>query len=242
MICEKHGRQGFEQVCEHIDAEFKQEIYPETHRLNFWEIILVCNECWENYEIEKFESHPELKGKSYFDIDDELDEDSPIFKKYVEVQEKLNKNLKGWCIQCIKEVKVKTWRREGKLDPFPVFERTLTEAQNETVIELEKNLVENFQFQNSLFWKTQFQDRPAISIRAGAFTYPLTVTIYYVVSEKEQNQIVKFVEGFLRQTELNQCRILFYEAENWTSEKNQFDLLNWHRGEEKILREVRLNY
>jgi len=241
--CKKHGRQGFDQVCEHIDAKFKEGIFSlETHRLNFWEIILVCDNCWRDYDIEKFENHPELKGKSFFDIDDEFDENSSIYKEYGNVQQKLNENLRGWCLQCIKEVEVKTTRRKGKVEPFPVFEKTLTVTQQETVDRLFEELIKNFQFQNSVYWKAQFQNRPAVSVSAGAFTYPLTITIYYVISEGEQNQIIEFVKNFLLQTEFNQIKIIFYEAEIWASEKNQFGLLNWHRGEESILREVHLNY
>ena len=203
-ICKKHGRQGFDQICEHIETKFKEGIYPEAYRLKFWEIILICEVCWKNYDIEKFESHPELKGKSYFDIDDEFDENSPIFKEYVEVQQRLNKNLRGWCLQCISEVKVKTARRRGENDPFLVFENTLTVIQQEIVNKLYEELTEKFQFQDSIYWKSQFQNRPAISINTGAFTYPLTITIYYIVSDDEQNQIIEFIKNFLLQTEFNQ--------------------------------------
>ena len=241
-ICKKHGRQGFDQVCEHIDAKFKDEIYPKMHRLEFWGMILVCDDCWGNYDINKFENNPEIKGKNYFDIDSELDENSRVFKEYVEFQQALNKNLFGWCLQCIKVIKVKTARRKGEADPFPTFEKTLTVVQQEIVNKLYEKLMKNFQFQNSVYWKPQLQDRPAISVSAGAFTYPLTITIYYVVSENEQNRIIEFVKKFLSRIEFNQGKIIFFETENWTSEKNQFGLLNWYRGEEKILREVHLNY
>jgi ribosomal protein S17E len=241
ILCKRHGKQGFEQVCKHIDADLKAEVCLKSKRLDFWGNILVCDECWKNYEIEKFEEHPELKGKDYFDIDDEFDENSYIFQEYCKVYDKLNENMGGWCLQCMAEIKIKNARRNNKPDPFRVFEKTLTHAQKDVVEKLEEELTGKFQFQKSVVWETQFQNRPAVFIQAGAFSYPLTIKIYYVIDECKQDKIIHFVEKFLQQTELSQAKIEFWEAENWIATENQFGLYNYRRGEEKLLREEMLN-
>ena len=105
FLCKKHGTQGFIEVCEHINAELCSEIFHEHKNLTFWSNVYACNTCWQDFEIDKFENHPELKGKEYPDVDDEFDENGLPFQGYVEIYNQLNRF--AWCVKCVTEIKAK---------------------------------------------------------------------------------------------------------------------------------------
>lgn len=239
ILCEKHGRQGFYIYCEHIDAEFKRDIYHEYRHsaLSGMPGIIVCDECWKTHDLDRFREFEEMP----------LDDFSALADETVKsVEDEWNKaynsiNTHPWCNECVAEVIIKDARRKNETLPFRIFERTLTQNQSETIEELEEKLKDNFNFEKSVFWKTQFQDRASIFVRAGAFSYPLQIQIYYIIDENKQNEIIRFVEDFLQDAELNQAKVEFWEVENWIATENRFGLNNYHRGEEKLLREVFLN-
>lgn len=239
ILCKKHGKQGFSEVCGHIDTEYKQDICNKHRVFGLAEMfeMLVCNECWKHHNLDRFQTFSEMTENEFFDLEEERA--NQIVKEWSDVYN--NVNRRGWCLQCVAEIKVKQARKNGEPDPFRVFEKTLTQLDQEKLDELERNLIANFEFQKSIYWETSYQSRPAISVRAGAYNYPLNIQIYYVISENEQDSIINFVSKFLSQTELNQAKIIFVESENWIATENQFGLFNYQRGEENILREVNLN-
>jgi hypothetical protein len=106
FLCKKHGRQGFIEVCEHINSELSSNIFCENKPLTFWSNVYACDACWQNFEIDKFENHPELKGKEYSNIDDGFDENGLAFKGYYEVYNQLNRNT--WCAKCVAEIQSKS--------------------------------------------------------------------------------------------------------------------------------------
>lgn len=227
IICEKHGKQGFREVCEHIHYEYLQNIYREHSEFILGEFytITVCELCWKNQDLERFQNFAEISFDDFLDLEEE--KAKPMEDKWSQVYNSVNR--RAWCVQCIAEVCVNSARKKGEPDPFPVFDNTLSANQQDRIDMLEKDLTDHFKIPSS-----------SLSTMSGAFTYPLTLTIYNCVDEKEQNDIVNFVGKFLEQTSLNQAKINFFEEKVWITTKTQ---LGFHhqRGEEKLLREVNLN-
>lgn len=237
--CKKHGKQGFIEVCEHIHDEYKNDIYHKPRRFTSGNLyfIEVCDICWQKYDLDRFQHFSEISLDEFLDLDNE--KAKSLKDEWRNVYDSVNR--RGWCVQCIAEVKVKQARRNNEPLPFPVFEKTLTENQRELVEELKKNLLETFHFQKSVRCLIPYENFPAVFVQTGAFTYPLSIKIYYILAEKEQNEIIEFVKTFIQQTELSQARIAFWEAESWIKTENRFGLYSYHQGEEKLLREVYLN-
>ena len=99
MICDKHGRTGFYEACEHVDAEFSQGRYRPFHRLEFWLGMLVCDGCWDRYSLARFESHPDIAGKPFY----EADEDSQAVKEYERIYDSWERRC--WCDKCVAELR-----------------------------------------------------------------------------------------------------------------------------------------
>lgn len=238
--CKKHGLLSFYEVCEHIDEEYKSGIYQEHSMFYLAEMygILVCNKCWQKHSLDNFQRISEMTNDEYFDLDDE--EANQLESGWSKVYNSVNRQV--WCVGYVAEIQIKQARLKGEADPFIVYEKTLNSNQQAKIDELEKNLADNFQLQESLFLKKFFQpNRPALFLEAGGLRCPLTITIYYVKKENEQNEIIQSVEKILQQIEDNQAKIQFFEAENLIITQNQLGGENCERGKENLLREVYLN-
>ena len=239
ILCKKHGKQGFYEVCGHIDAEYKQDIYRKHRNFCIGELlgILVCEKCWEKHSLDRFQLYLDMSFDEFLNLDNEKAD--LIGEEWDEVYCAVGRQ--GWCIECVAEIIVRQARKNGEPDPFPIYEKTFTQLYQERVDELKKSLTDNFLFQKSIYWESYFQNCPAIFLQSGSFTRPLTIQIYYVTSEIEQNPIIKFIDKFLSQTELNQAKIVFLESENWIRTDNSTGTVSFHRGEEKVLKTVFLN-
>jgi hypothetical protein len=237
--CKKHGLQGFSEVCVDIDTEYNQDIYREHRDFCIGELygILVCEECWNKHNLDRFQTYLKMSFDDFLDLDEE--EAKPIEEEWDKVYQTVNR--KGWCIQCVAEIRVKQARKKGEPEPFPTYERTLTQLQQEKIDELKASLLTNFKFQNSVDVKIYRQEHSAVFLQAGSFTSPLTIKIYYVFSEKEQSLILDFVNELLSKTESNQAKIMFLESENWIKTEHPSGTISHFKGEEKILKEVYLN-
>jgi hypothetical protein len=109
-ICPKHGRSGFREVCEHVDADFKMGRRGDYRLLSFVN-MLVCDACWDGYDLARLESHPGIASKPFYELDDE----SPIVKKYDRVYERLRYSL--WCSKCIAEIRENAARVSSAAPP-----------------------------------------------------------------------------------------------------------------------------
>jgi hypothetical protein len=99
IVCSKHGKSGFRETCEHVSTELGVGRYAQSRRAEFWLNMLVCDECWEEHDFARFESHPDITGKPFY----EADEDSPTFQEYSRVYEGLRRRC--WCVKCIAEIR-----------------------------------------------------------------------------------------------------------------------------------------
>ena len=99
--CPKHGRSGFLEMCQHVDAEFKSGNYREFRSLHFWGDLLVCDNCWDENNFAHFENHPEFEDKELWDIEEE----TPIFQEYNKVYSELPR--RAWSCKCLAELRDK---------------------------------------------------------------------------------------------------------------------------------------
>ena len=239
VICRKHGQQGFDEVCEHIDDEYKKGIYQEHNE--FWQsemyCMLVCDECWRFYDLDRFREMSKMPLDEFLDLDDE--KIKPVEDEWREIYDSVNPRL--WCVQCVAEIQVKQARRNNESDPFPVYDKTLMANQKRMIGRLKRRLSRKLRFRKPKFKRNFYYYGNTLFISPGACTYPLTIKIYYVISPNEQNKFIKFIEKILKSTKLNQAKIIFYEKENWENIKDENGVTGGVARREKILNEVYLN-
>jgi hypothetical protein len=229
VICEAHGRAGLVETCLHVAKEIDNRRYGQFYHAG---TLLVCEECLHKYHLERFEDNV-LAAKGIFRIWDNDELLEAYFEAYEQIQDRT-----VHCSECIAVAKVEQARRNGEDDPFPTYDKTLNSHSIEVIKELQNLLIENFHFQESIV----VENHLAIYVEPGAYTYPLTVKIYYVTVDAEQNRIVNFIDDFFRGHELNQVKIEFFEAEVWETWSNpEKGTSGGKRGEEKLLRKVYLN-
>ena len=96
--CPRHGRSWLRETCAHLSTEFEAGCCPRFHRLTYWLNALVCDECWERYDLARLESHPEVAGRRFYDAD----EDGPTHVEYCAAYESIERS--GHCVKCLAEL------------------------------------------------------------------------------------------------------------------------------------------
>jgi hypothetical protein len=226
--CKKHGRAGIIELCSHASEIIDSGSFDHFHEIIVLNKLLVCESCFCQYGLARFQGRDFLEAKSDKEAEELLD-------AYDEATNQLGEtDIK--CAECVAAAEVNQARKAGRCDPFPVYERTLTSNHRETLRRLEEYLVGNFDFQPSLL-EPQEQKR-AVFVFAGSYRKPMTVAVYYVTRADKQDLIVKLISEFLADFSLNQSRIVFYEAE-LTNTSSLTGVTR--RGEERILREIFVN-
>jgi hypothetical protein len=211
FICDVHGTQGCYEVCEHIDAALGA---GKMLRSKLILEVKVCETCEVRHDLNRF------MNEEFPDWSDEA----------VNQYSLLNATSTCHCLQCIAAVELSSARENGEPDPFSPYERTLTYLQLEIVERLEKALLGNFEFRQSVVELS----RKALWVDYGAITCPLTITIYYVTERDHQDAILHWLDQFFAHLTHRQRRVLFYRAENWQSGKRPGV---HNRGPEELLRQ-----
>ena len=226
VICNKHGEQGFFEVCEHIYGDLNKGEYPEMKELSLLR-VKVCDDCYDRNGINEL---PKIS------LNDALNDPEAVSDKEVELAYTKYKQIKRFvfCRICAMEIQLQWSRQQGKEDPFEAFENTMTFREKNIADELKKHLLKSFEFQQSII----NPDSKALFIYPGHIGKPLLIQIYYVTTLNEQNMLIKLIEEFLQKLEKKQRKILFYESESWIKGKTAEGYETHHRGQEKILKEV----
>jgi len=240
--CSKHGHAHFTEICSHVVGHIDRGRYGSFHRINMFPSgLLVCDECLGKYGLARFINHPGLivgdppwtLGGPFHLVDEQA------YDEYCEAYESFT-DRHICCDECIAAAEVSQARSEGKPDPFPVYERTLTSHQRKRVGELESYLTRHFGFKASVVDPGRHE--LALFLEPGHYRQPLTVRTYYVVTRAEQDGIVALVSEFLSGQVLNQARVQFWEAEVWETGTNPQAGVSWgRRGRETLLREEFVN-
>jgi hypothetical protein len=231
-LCKKHGRAGIVEACPHAADTISEGHYGQFHRIEFFGTLLVCQECLRNYDLANFKGLPSYFASELPDYDDAVE-------AFTEIYERLE-GRRVFCSECVAAAEVTQARREGRPDPYPVYERTLTENHREILNELEAHLIDRVEFQFSKV--NHAERRKAVFVHGGNYRQPVTVTIYYVTTTDDQDFIVLLVANFLAKFELNQAKAVFFAEEVWITWSNpEKGTSGGRRGEEKLLRETFIN-
>jgi len=210
--CEVHGLQGFLEACADVDAALRRGVVLRRNRVLEVE---VCNACWQRHDLGRFTS-----------------ETFPYWSAAAVAQyEVLNADSGCHCVECVAAVELAAERNQGRSDPFPAYERTLTFLHRDIIEQLEAELLQTFDFRKSVVEPS----RHALWVHHGALTHPLTITIYYVAAVKSQDAILQYLASFFEGLSQRQYRVRFYRNENWNQSAS--DPRSWSRGPEELLRE-----
>jgi hypothetical protein len=96
-ICPNHGRSGFFETCEHVDAQLKS-----GHAEDFHCIInmLWCDDCWKKYDLAEVAIFEDL-------IEQDDDQGDELLDKYMTIYNNIRRQ--GWCEKCIAEIQGENW-------------------------------------------------------------------------------------------------------------------------------------
>jgi hypothetical protein len=227
------GKYICEEVCPHVGDLIAQDRYGDFHLIDMLGRLLVCEECWHAYGLQQFANCPNWAESNFEHPNDE------VLDAYFEIYERLE-GRRVECAECVAAAEVTQSRRDGKPDPFPVFERTLTENRRDVLDRLEAHLIRNFAFKPSIV--EHFRKEQAAFVHGGNYRRPLAVTVYYVTVRDDQDRIASLAADFLAAFELNQCLLQFFETEVWTTWFNaETRTSGGYRGKETLLGEIYLN-
>jgi hypothetical protein len=199
--------------------------------------VYVCDNCWTTFEFERYEkTFKPKKGEAY-----DLDQGSELVhltdEEYKKINDAIGSFRSCYCSECLSEARVKTARKNGEPDPYPVFERTLMNV--ERINDIGKMLVEKFALESRANPLT-LRVEPPIILFPGRHTRPFSISLYYIDSKDTQDAIIKTVVDFLEPLSLDQFKITFLEAENFIKTGNKLGF-SVSRGEEIIWREEHVN-
>src|SRR6185503_15598830 len=135
VICKKHGRSSPVETSPHVAEEIDKKIYGRWYRVVSY--LLVCDVCLHRYGLEPFED----SSSSFDDFLDPEERLEAFVKAYDQLQGRTVR-----CSQCVAVAKVEQARRNGELDPFPIYERTVNSNFRDEIAGLQQHLLANFQF------------------------------------------------------------------------------------------------
>src|SRR5580698_8845151 len=174
MICSKHGRSGFVEVCTHVARDLDQGQYGEYESLSLMGNLILCRGCYTTTGFDNFRQYSDSSG-----INDLSRFTDAIIGDFEAAYEKLEER-RIYCVECVAAIQVAQARKEGKKDPFPVYEKTMTSHEQDRVQALEKHLISRFEFKNSILGEYRNKHTAAAFVAAGGYRLPATVKIYYV--------------------------------------------------------------
>ena len=226
IICDKHGGQGFYEVCEHLHSDLENGVYPEMKELPLLR-VKICDDCYQRIGAN------ELPCISFDECINNVDSISEEVEELASAKYK-QINRFAICRICDLEIQLIWARRKGIKAPFEAFENTLTFTEKQTIDNLEKFLLEKFEFEQSVI----VPDHKALFISAGHINQALTIEIYYVTELDKLNILINLIEEFFKDQNRNQRKIRFYERENWIEKKSPGGYKINSRGQEKIIQEI----
>ena len=237
-LCDKHGRSSIAMVCPHVRDLVSCGRFGRFHRLSpFGDVF--CSGCVRACGLDRFERDPRVAGKDLTELDD------AALEAYFEALGRIGEGTTAHCAECVAVAEIRQARVDGRPDPYPVYERTLTSHHQVVLRELQAHLSSEFSFQRSMVpppARGEGEQARALTVRPGTYRQPMTVRAYYVIDPAAQDRIIDLVAGFLDGRELDQARVEFYESEVWESWQDpNTGLAGGYRGREKLLREARLN-
>jgi hypothetical protein len=212
--CEKHYGAGTRELCECLDQDIAQGFFPNTYELDGSEVV--CKSCAEFICTNYNPTNVNLETLDVFDGEIELSvENWSLF--YAEH----NQTSVCWCGLCFWDFKVKKARHKNKPLTIDVYENTLEYWNKPIIDKLHEYLLSSYPFKLKLYYDDYCYSHSlpntagikALEVYEGHILRPLTISVWYVTEEKEQEQVLALIEHFFENEEKYQRRIIFYEAE-----------------------------
>ncbi len=226
ILCETHGSQGFREVCVHIWNELAKKNFPIMRTLPGYN-VKICNKCYQENNV------GELQKITFDELLDLPDEEFIKFKeKYSPKYKNLDRRCK--CIECIRQIELINTIKNGEDPSFEPFENTLMYKDTKIIEQLREVLTSHFEFPKSQNNYNKSVD--AFFMRSGGVSYPFSIKFYYITEKKDQNKLLKLIDGFFETIPQKQRHISFYEFENWITEELEIGIRRY-KGEEKLLLE-----
>lgn len=224
--CELHGDHGIVEVCQHIWEDFQNEMVTEMLEIPILK-TQICKKCFTNTNVSEigeidFEDLIRLPKEKIIQLE------KKIITKYDHIIRK------GLCTECIKSIKLFNARKNGMPLPFEPFENTLLHKDGDKIESLKNILLSNYDFQN--FKNPYLKKQKALILRGGGISYPLSISMYYVTDQEDQNRLLKLIEDFFKDIPQKQRKISFYESDNWISEE-EGNTVRGYSGEKILLLE-----
>ena len=230
-LCDKHGRAGIAVVCRHVSELVSRGRYGGFHRVSVLGEDVFCGDCFRTTGLDAMARARGAAGMKEPRV--ELGRLDAAIGAYFAAIERLGQGTTAHCAECVAAAEVTQARMDGRPDPFPVFERTMTSHHRGALAELRSCLAGELASRES----AARVPSPGVTVCPGTYRQPLTVRAYQVVEAAAQDRVIGLVSVFLAGRELDQARVEFYEAEIW--ETTGLGLRC--RGEEVLLRHALLN-
>ena len=101
VSCEKHGQQGFVEMCSHLHDSFQNNQCPE-HRFHASLNIMLCPTCWKELKADRL-PEVDLEDLDFLESEGGKKADKIFFEIYDQIP-----GRKVMCLKCVEEIKGQT--------------------------------------------------------------------------------------------------------------------------------------
>jgi hypothetical protein len=192
-----HGRTGIIVLCEHAAGRVDAERFEPVRRAAD---LTVCEECFVRER---------LQGVEEIGIDEVVERNEPeLNDAYDQAHRALGDRVEPRCASCVDWARIVEARHAGLPDPFAVYERTLFPVHEARLAELRELLLRRFDLREPSLEPVH----PAVTVSAGSFRAPVTITVYGIFDEPTQDAVASLVESFFAGRERSEARLVFVKA------------------------------
>lgn len=248
--CKIHGVSGCPEMCKHLHKNLEKGIFLPFYTLPVY-TIRMCMKCFEKYDIQEIvdtlyinkdkveKKRQEEKGvyriaPEYYFESAVLSETNPeLLIKIKNTYSKLNKKSRFKCYDCIDDICFEHAKENNLELPFEPFENTILHSEDKNIAKLYKKLEKYFGNKGLDYTK-----RPrTCEISSGSISRPLSIRIYGVVTEEEQQILLDVIVKIFNKIPQKQRKIMFYEPLTWTIKKLDKGMKHTSRNKIELLKE-----
>jgi len=235
--CPEHGETEIVEMCEHLSESLKNGIYRP-----FFEVPVqttrLCLACFDKYKLKDFLKSIDVPAETVAELREKLkgtDEIEPnkdwyyaalrhpdpkLLKRARFIYGKVMEN-RGWkCIDCIDRIYIDHARKNNLQLPFEPFENTLFTdmyTNDKRVLALKAKLDKVLNLKG-----VHFSERSKdYEIDSGSYRELFTIKIFGVESEKEQQDVLKTIEGFYKKIPQKQRKVVFRTKLVWVYDEKE---------------------
>jgi len=232
--CNIHGSSYYPEMCEHLKSDLDKGIFSPFHYLPILS-IRICNNCFEQYNVQEIidvlcigENQDETLETipDYFFEEERFNEETPeIFRNIETIYTLLNKNSYFECIKCMDQFELDHARKNHLPLPFKAFENTIINEKDSRLTNLHTILDDYLALKGYLLETSteSYEMTRACQINSGWIKCPLTIKIYGIENQEEQNTLLKIIDDYFKEIPEKQRKIMFLESLNWIVTKKTDD-------------------